>query len=375
MPPKKSAAGRSKSPAPGKRSKSPAPASASSKSDAPVRTNIGMTALYKPLFDRIDSNHSGSIDAKELWDAVSSSFGGITPLDLQSMMSEADVNHDGVISLEEFASIMTAAEGQSALWRSAQQSLWGTVKLNAADVVNVAHSAAKPLQEISRQHSYPRAFGRGGREEKTLQVASVGVRCFSSCCMGFLLLFFLIVVPYLIFWKACESRLDDNWRFRFLGAMNVITPEARAVECFKGWVTDDKKIFFDALYFLAYFASSGGGQNLLFWLFDLAIVDDNGEPFSFSRFAGWVMLDNLFFFPPQIFLSLALYFSPLLDKTSDNRPFELIGAIEAGSSLYQFWWWVINYGVLMCSGKSISQRLFGGEVVVIERKRSMKQGR
>ena len=116
----------------------------------------GLKSLYAPIFEDFDTDKSGFIDASELYKAVCLLFPGtgFTAADIASMLEEADLNRDGVISLEEFASIMTAAEGKSTMWGQAQKSIWSQFSRNVQQATMALYNAASPLRTFGRQNSY-----------------------------------------------------------------------------------------------------------------------------------------------------------------------------------------------------------------------------
>ena len=140
------------------------------------------------MFKKIDRDNSGSIDSSELYACISDLFPNaqFTSSDVLAMMKEADLNNDGVISLEEFVIIMTKAEGENSLWGKTQASMWTNVQRNTAQVIAVVDHVAAPMREMARQHSYRRNDG--------VVIASVGARAAS-----FLLGFFSFALFYILY--------------------------------------------------------------------------------------------------------------------------------------------------------------------------------
>jgi len=64
----------------------------------------------KAVFDSLDSNKNGSIEAYELKAALTELKMYTNPVQLKKLMNAADVNHDGGISLDELTSIVRAYE-------------------------------------------------------------------------------------------------------------------------------------------------------------------------------------------------------------------------------------------------------------------------
>lgn len=259
-------------------SKSPAPKKAAAIAEQRKMPNsgAGMRSIYRPMFEKIDADKSGYIDASELLSAITKLFpeSRFTGADIASMISEADCNADGVISLEEFTDIMVAAEGKSTLWGMAQKSMWATFSMNMQQTSAVIHTAARPLKLMARQHSYESADGK--------KIASVGLRMMTSI-VGSLVALSIGV------------------------ALSPIPPISIAASIFM--------FFFNLVLYC-------NGQTFDMWLCGLQMVDaENGKPFNF-----------FYFFIAQFLFTILFFF---------------------------------EFFVFPCTGKSLSQRIMGGEIIVL----------
>jgi predicted MarR family transcription regulator len=65
------------------------------------------------IFDEIDVDKSGSIDLKELDQALKKTHQKFGRIQLDAMMNSVDANHDGKISREEFLNVCHAEHNQS----------------------------------------------------------------------------------------------------------------------------------------------------------------------------------------------------------------------------------------------------------------------
>lgn len=249
------------------------------------KKSSSLASLYRPMFSKMDADKSGFIDSMELFTAISELFPGVafTMKDISEMMDEADVDHDGVISLEEFLEVMT--EGKSTLWGQAQKSMWGRFSANTLETVSVVHTAAEPLKQIARTHSYRRG---------DLQIASVGLR------IGATIVAVVVLVIVFIFVLSLSAVLKP---ILFLAVCLLVYP----------------------VIFLANLVCFFKGQDLPMSLMDLQMVHaETGKPFGFILF--------------------------------------LIAQI-----LFHFLSW-IEVVMLPCTGKTLTQRIMGAEIVVIQRK-------
>jgi len=111
---------------------------------------------YKRLFASIDVDGNGSIDANELYSVMHEAFpdAKFTGADCMSMLREADLNFDGELSLDEFVTIMTNAEGKAGNWAKLNKSLFAKGLRNLHDISNFARSALEPLRDFGRQHTH-----------------------------------------------------------------------------------------------------------------------------------------------------------------------------------------------------------------------------
>jgi hypothetical protein len=143
-----------------------------------------MRSLYQSLFDSIDVDNSGTIEASELFTAMRKAFPSarFTPADAIKMLEEADTNDDGVLSFDEFVSIMQNAEGIAGNWAKLNQSFFQKGLKSIRDVGVVAHSAVRPFREFARQHSFDWDV------DKDIKIASVGLRFGAEIVFGLIVL-------------------------------------------------------------------------------------------------------------------------------------------------------------------------------------------
>lgn len=173
------------------------------------------------MFKKIDRDNSGSIDSDELYACISDLFPNaqFTSSDVLAMMKEADLNNDGVISLEEFVIIMTKAEGENSLWGKTQASMWTNVQRNTAQVIAVVDHVAAPMREMARQHSYRRNDG--------VVIASVGARA-ASYLLGlfsfalFYILYAIVVIMGRIVPYIGRTNFHTAKKFMYMSVLEML---------------------------------------------------------------------------------------------------------------------------------------------------------
>jgi len=269
-----------------------------------------MKKMYEPLFASLDTDGSGSIDSTELYEAMCKTFpkAKITPAMIFDMMTEADLNNNGTLSLEEFTAAMVLAEGKSGLWHEAQESLWGRFKNSGKEIALLVQSASKPLKDFARQHSSSslvlkdesKDIKPNQSEGKLMTPASVGVR------------FIAYVVD--VFFHGCVSHFRTTLVFAPLRYVLI----ALEIE------QDTRYIVHDILFFLVdlsiYFPPCFFGKTFGMFLFGISLVNDNVERRGF--------------FASLVFTFFSVIFSP------------------------------IEWLFLLCSGRTIAERITGSFVVV-----------
>jgi len=143
------------------RAKSPSPAASSSvkpKANSTPKdtkdTKAAKVETYQSLFNKIDTDGSGTIDASELFSTVSKLYPEhrFTRSEIGKMFDEADVNHDGAVSYKEFCHILNHAEGKANAWGKLEQSLWHRAAKNVSNLSQLVVS--KRAKEFARSHSY-----------------------------------------------------------------------------------------------------------------------------------------------------------------------------------------------------------------------------
>jgi hypothetical protein len=143
-----------------KRAKSPSPAASSvvkpKVNSTPNKDTKAVVKVetYQSLFNKIDTDGSGTIDASELFSAVSKLYPEhrFTRSEIGKMFDEADVNHDGAVSYKEFCHILNHAEGKANAWGKLEQSLWHRAAKNVSDLSQLVVS--KTAKDFARSHSY-----------------------------------------------------------------------------------------------------------------------------------------------------------------------------------------------------------------------------
>ena len=112
--------------------------------------------MYKSLFASIDVDGSGTIDSNELFTAMHETFptASITRAEAIRMIEEADINSDGVLSFDEFSSIMSNAENLAGNWAKLNNSFLSQGFKSLREAGILAHSATRPLRDFGRQNSF-----------------------------------------------------------------------------------------------------------------------------------------------------------------------------------------------------------------------------
>eukprot|EP01043_Picozoa_sp_COSAG02_P053910 COSAG02_NODE_6023_length_3869_cov_1.528382_5_plen_380_part_01 len=80
--------------------------------DSSTNENVEQARLSR-LYHKIDADHSGSVDTKELWEGLASAGIRINRDATKGLISKADADGDGELSLEEFLDIFTATQKMS----------------------------------------------------------------------------------------------------------------------------------------------------------------------------------------------------------------------------------------------------------------------
>jgi uncharacterized RDD family membrane protein YckC len=100
------------------------------------------------IFDEIDTDGSGSIDAIELEEnAGLLGFGNLTAFEISGLFNEADTNGDGLMDFDEFQEIVSTCRDSSSLWANAG-ALENAVK-RYNNVLVAADSLFSPVQELA----------------------------------------------------------------------------------------------------------------------------------------------------------------------------------------------------------------------------------
>lgn len=133
-------------------------------------------ADYKELFEEIDSDDSGGIDALELQHAMVTVFGvKVTTAQVHQMMKTADVNGDGVVDLAEFTMLMKGIAIDSVERKGTEKDALGdwmqASGIAAADQTLAAISEViEPLHAAVLKHTPAENVKFGFHKEQSLVV-------------------------------------------------------------------------------------------------------------------------------------------------------------------------------------------------------------
>lgn len=143
---------------------------------------------YEELFNSIDKDHNGSIDADELMTALGDRLKW-TPYRIDKLIRQADLNHDGTLDIEEFARIMEEHKDSMDMWGDANDSLWHNWKhrltTTLSETVDVIEDMCQPAKEISRNHSTEmqvNVASEGAKVPVYMRRASPATRIIASLC-------------------------------------------------------------------------------------------------------------------------------------------------------------------------------------------------
>ena len=265
---------RTKSPAPAKRDKSPAPA----KTSATHNKLTGVKATYKTTFDKIDTDGSGFIDSAELYNAIIKLFPAlhITGAEVKSMMDEADVNHDGVLSLDEFSHILSLTEGKSNLWGKTQSSFWASALKNIGDINTAFTSSTKPLREFGQDHSY-HCSKSGSR------VATVGLRS-AAVVLEAIITYSILIVFSVSYAAQAVSKWTES---------NRPTKSAFVRELQYDFINGGAADVINTMMIVVSLLFAGYGKKLGMFFFGMTVVDEKtGQPATIIQF---LCFDILYF--------------------------------------------------------------------------------
>ena len=329
---------------------------------AAPRARKGSASMYEGIFDRIDTDHSGAIDAAELAGALASQFpeACFTGADVKAMMEEADLNHDGVISFIEFCAVMERAEGAASHWSRARASLWGHVARSLRETAAVVHSAAEPLRAIARAHSYEALDGK--------RIVTPGLRFAAGVAATLIRLAFLDLIAMELMFPALALIFDAR------------AIASSGLQCFFD-IALGSAAAISVLAFVAFelwcFAS---GQSVAFYFLGLEVLDSSSRRvFGFGKMLGL----QLFWAGALQVVLIGLFKleemqrGPTAPASASAQPLsynvEVWAALEkspaAQLTLISLAGRLVDGGALVLSGKSILQRLLGGVVVVKEKRK------
>ncbi len=162
--------------------------------------------VWEPVFNKIDTDRSGSIDTRELMTAMRKTFPkmNIGLNDVIGMMNDADINNSGDIDLEEFSIMMEKAkdEGSTSLWGKAEKNFFSAF---GDDMTNVTNALTAPLRSASQASAV---------SINNKKIISPSMRIIGSWVTYFLgNLYFGLAVLYLCFGNFAElSRMAEYSR-------------------------------------------------------------------------------------------------------------------------------------------------------------------
>ncbi len=169
---------------------------------------------YEELFNSIDKDHNGSIDADELMTALGDHLKW-TPYRIDKLIRQADLNHDGTLDIQEFARIMEEHKDSMDMWGDANDSLWHNWKhrltTTLSETVDVIEDMCQPAKEISRNHSTEmqvNVASEGAKVPVYMRRASPATRIIASFCGPVVVALFSAMIcgiPLLLFAIAVFS--------------------------------------------------------------------------------------------------------------------------------------------------------------------------
>lgn len=114
---------------------------------------VGWQSECKKVFDILDSDHSGSIDIKEL--AMGLRAMGLNPTEgeVRELMNAADVNHDGKLSYDEFSRLFSECYSNSSTSREQVEQFFNSLDkdksgtLDASELREALIGGPEPLTE------------------------------------------------------------------------------------------------------------------------------------------------------------------------------------------------------------------------------------
>jgi hypothetical protein len=119
-------------------------------SPSPSRPSPGVAkakeAQHRALFNQLDTDKSGYLDASEIQAALIEMNGGanaaLTGAQVQMMIAEADTDDDGQVDFDEFCKVLAISKK----WQAVESSYMDTV-------FNVVDGFAKPVQQAVRDNT------------------------------------------------------------------------------------------------------------------------------------------------------------------------------------------------------------------------------
>lgn len=113
----------------------------------------------KVLFDEIDADGNGQLDAMELYSAAGKlGFGNLTSGEITSILREADCDGDDLIDFSEFKAIVNSARGTSSKWAKAGMVAMTIKRYNA--MLDAGDELLAPIQQAVLVTSEQNARGQ-----------------------------------------------------------------------------------------------------------------------------------------------------------------------------------------------------------------------
>ena len=158
------------------------------------------------------------IDLIELTHAVSGKY-KFTPYRVAQLLSEADLDDNGKLDINEFARVMEAHGDTVDGWGMASKSIWSNFWSKLEEAQDIVEHVYAPIKRISSDHASPVLVGKKKHLEPSVGLRIVAhilgpILCFLPCILAFTP--FLAVV-------LCYRHVNDHWlNFGFCTAIAII---------------------------------------------------------------------------------------------------------------------------------------------------------
>jgi len=344
----------------------PAVVPSSSSSSSPLmelqRAMSGIVeSNFRSAFDTIDSDKSGYIDANELYKFVSKYFHRheYTMADVKKMLEDADENNDGMISYEEFCSVIKNVK-ENSMWsktRSILQDWFLNVKQTTNHIGHMVEEQKEPLLKVSREHSYKRG-------EQDCATVALRIRAQISSLLILVVETIVFLTFYYLYAVFRYAKVCNSFH---IGSLVSLTPFVSGIPQLEDSLTTTTKhecaeefsglqqvhvhlipfflvcTIFDMLFWV-------NGQNFAWWWFDLQMVHNrtlgNGESDQNKSFTFPIFFVYQFFY----YMIVPPFFFP------------------------QFWLCFVGIegAMLMLTKQTIMETLLNGKVIKIKKEKERK---